>query len=564
MAKKTSPAQESLQTATIDKVRERCLRSIFWTAWYICGFRDISVVLHYAIAAWFQKHYNAGERWFLILVPRGHFKTSLMNQAFIVHSLIRNPNTRILMVMHNLDEAKKKGRLIRSILMSREMRTYFPELVPSDAAKLGTQTEFSVVRTVEKSEASVTLAGVQTGLAGGHYDIIIIDDGIEFKAANSEATMAMAVNFYEALDPLFEDESSLLLIIGTLWPGGEKGFYEQLLKDDDFKKLVLGCYIDDRFYEWIADSGIELPKRESEYTATRVLEANRDFVWEPGQPIFPERRTMQGLAKTLSKMKPYKFAHQMLNTLVSEGQRRFERKDFLAAKIHHSLTGPRAITISDIPYPYKLGTVTVAMDPTGGINKDSDDCGITAFWWHPTLRFAVLLEYFEQAGIDPKSQIERFLDMGAKWNADILIPESGSMQVWVESWLKNLMAERNQFFRVEPYSTRGVTKGRRILDGFHPYVANHQVFVVYPEHEEFVDRLVGLNIAPDGTVMGSSPALADTCAMHSEWWEPGSSLADRRDRNSVLDEDEFANARRRRMDEKRPRYGLVRRTSRGF
>jgi hypothetical protein len=90
------------------------------------------------------------------------------------------------------------------------------------------------------------------------------------------------------------------------------------------------------------------------------------------------------------------------------------------------------------------------------------------------------------------------------------------------------------------------------------------VFVVYPEHEEFVDRLVGLNIAPDGTVMGSSPALADTCAMHSEWWEPGSSLADRRDRNSVLDEDEFANARRRRMDEKRPRYGLVRRTSRGF
>ena len=377
--------------------------------------------------------------------------------------------------------------------------------------------------------------------------------------------MAMAVEFLEALDPLFESEDSLLLIIGTLWPGGEKGWYEQLLADEDYCRLVLGCYIDERFMEFINEMGITLPDADSEYTQTRILEANRDKVWQMGQPIFPERRTMQGLEKTLSKMKSYKFAHQMLNVLVAEGSRKFLREDFLEASVHWSTGGPRAISIDGVTYPYKLGHVTTAMDPIGGVNKDSDHCGISTFWWHPTLRFAVLLDTFHERDVDPMTQIITMFDQAVKWNSDMLIPESGSMQVWVESWLKNYMVEKNRFFRVEPYKTRGITKGRRILDGFHPYVANHQVFVLYPEHEEFVSHMVNLNIAPDGTVMGDSPALADTCAMHAEWWEPGGQQRSQRDRNTVVDEDEFENARKRRHGRGgNVRYGLVRRTSRGL
>jgi hypothetical protein len=253
----------------------------------------------------------------------------------------------------------------------------------------------------------------------------------------------------------------------------------------------------------------------------------------------------------------------MLNVLISAGKQKFRREDFLAGSVHHGLSGPRSISIQNVEYPYNLGTVTVAMDPTGGINKDSDTCGISAFWWHPTLRFAMLLDFFNKEGVDPKTQLETLYEMGAKWNADILITESGSMQVWVESWLKDLMTDKQEYFRLHPYHTRGVTKGRRILDAFQPYVANHQVFVVYPEHEAFVDHMVSLNIAPDGTVLGSSPALADTCAMHAEWWEPGVSISDAGLQTNVVDEDEFENARRQ-YGAKRTRYGLMRRTSRGY
>ena len=505
----------------IKKIQEKCKKSIFWTAWYLCEFHKLSLVLHFAMAMWFQKGLAEGHRWFLCMVPRGHFKTSLLNIAYIVHTLINDPNKRVLMCMHNLDEGKKKARKIKYILQGRAMRLYFPALVPPPDARRNTwtATEFSVNRTLESPEASVTIAGVKSGITGGHYDIIIVDDGVDIKAANSAAEMIGAVEFLETLDPLFEDENSILLIIGTLWPGGEAGYYEQLLENEDYYKMVLGCYCDDRWYNFLDSMGLKLPKDDEEYIDERVLKANRELAWEEGQPIFPERRTMAGLKKTLRQMKSYKFAHQMLNVLLDEGIRRFRREDFLPYTRSHGPDGkPLAIYINGVAYPYSLGFVTVAMDPTGGLNKNSNDAGVTAFWWLPAMRFGCLLDYWREDHPNPMEQISALLDMGVKWDARLLIPEAGAMQVWVGAWLKQEMMRRHIYIKIEPFTPGGQSKGRRLLDRFHPFVADHQVYVLYPEHEEVVSHLVSLNISPDGTIMGDSPALADTLPMHVDWW----------------------------------------------
>jgi hypothetical protein len=555
MAPKTDVTQQIEDKATKEKVRERCRSSIFWVGWYLCGYRELSIILHFAIASLFQRRIEDGWRRQLILVPRGHFKTSLLNIAFIIWLVIRDPNIRVLMVMHNLDMAKAKGRKLKAIMRGKAMRTYFPELIPTDKAKMGTTTEWSVVRTAEHAEETVTLAGVATGTTGGHYDVIIIDDGVDIKASGSEQVMANAVNFLEALDPLLESEDSLIAVIGTLWPGGEKGFYERLLNNPRYKKIVLGCYIDERFQATLAEAGVTLPGPE--YTAAKVKPANLEAAWQDGQPIFPERRTMEGLADTLAEMGSFKFSHQMLNVLVDEGQRRFRREDFRKYNLQYSERGaPTAVWIDEVAYPWSRGIVTVAMDPTGGMNKESDYCGITACWWYSPGRFGCLLDFFHENNVDPKQQIETFLDMAIKWNVDVMIPESGSMQVWVGAWLRDAMVRRQQFFRVHEYRTGGVKKGRRILDAFHPYVAGHQFYVLYPEHAKVVDHLVNLAIAPDGTILGESPALADTFPMHREFWKPGTETR-LSGMDMVRDEDEFENARRRRRDQ-HVRYGLCR------
>lgn len=534
------------------EIREKCKGSLFWTAWYLCSFDKISIVLHYGLWLWYKKGLESGEKWFLCLIPRGHFKTSFFQIAGSVFDIINNPNIRILIVMHNLDEAKKKGRKLKSVLRSRAMRTYFSELVPE--GEMGTTTEFSVVRDLEFPEATITLAGMASGLVGGHYDKIVIDDGVEFKASQSATMMETRVEFLRSINPLFEDEDSELFIIGTLWPGGGEGYYEGILKSDQFYRLVLGCYCDERWYEFVQNVALRPPSDDEQYLNEHVLEANRELAWQPGQPIFPERRTMAGLQRDLDTMKPYLFSHQMLNVLLDEGSRRFRHEDFRAYTIEYNNQGkPRTIYIDGVGYPWSRGTVTVAMDPTGGINADSDWCGITACWWLPPMKIACLADWYHEQSPDPKRQIEKMLDMGVKWEADVLIPEAGSMQVWVGYWLKQEMRRRGDLFRVEPFTPGGVRKGKRILDRFHPYVASHQFFVLYPDHAQVVDHLVNLNIAPDGTVIGDSPALADTFPMHVEWWKAKSSDSSV-DTHKVRDDTDLQTPKVRKF---RPRYGLA-------
>jgi len=535
----------------IEKIRAKCKESLFWTAWYLCGFTGLSIVLHYGLCLWLEKGRAEGRTWFLCLVPRGHFKTSLLHIAFVVHELIKNPELRILVVMHNSDMAKAKGRKLRAIFKSRATRTYFPELIP--AGELGTQTEITINREGAYAEPSVNLVGISSGIVGGHYDIIIIDDGIEFKHSQQASTMELAVEFLRALNPLFETEDSMLLVLGTLWPGGQNGYYETLLANPDFYSLVLGCYCDERWDEFLAEIAPNASLDDEQYIATRLKEENRELAWQPGQPIFPERRTMKGLAKDLATMGSFLFSHQMLNVLMDEGTRRFRREDFRVFTLSYSRRGkPSAVYIDNLVIPWEQGIVTAAMDPTGGMSKDSDYAGITACWWHPPQKLACLLDFWHEQGVDPMGQIEQLYKMAVKWDVDLLICEGDAMQTWVEAWLKQEMKRRGRWFRTESFRSGGVRKGKRILDRFHPYVASHQFHVLYPDHEPVIEHLVTLNIARDGTVLGDSPALADTFPMHVEWWPAGDE--DRTlDPNVVRDETEDAVN----IHEFKPRYRLA-------
>ena len=520
MAKRGRKAPFTPPEITRDEVRKRCESSIFWTAWYLCGFKKLSLVLHWALCVWYESRRKAGKRRFLIMVPRGHFKTSLITIAGTVHDLIRDPNKRILIVFHNQKEAIRKGRKIKSIFRSDAMKFYYPELYPTPNAEIVWQSEeFSIPRTSESPESSVTLAGVSTGVVGGHYDKIIIDDGVDNKASNSQAAMEAAVNYLRGVDPLFEDESSELLIVGTLWPGGPDGFYEQTMDNEHFEKVIIGCYVDERFKALLHDTKVKLP--EQKYISSRVLEDNRADPWGDGTPIFPERRTERGLAEERSTMGPYVFAHQMLNIVRDENERSFRREDFREYSMTYDHEGKaRTCSVGDAQYPLSRMRITLAIDPTGGVDRSGDTAAITVCAWFEPHAIGFLLDYWQKKSPSPKEQIEKLIEMAEKWDVDIVIPEHVAMQVWVQAWLKQELVRRRRHFRIEPYKPGHMRKGIRLLDRFHPFVEDH-MFYVLPEHGAFVNHMVSLNITPDGQVIGESPALADTMPMHAAWWTRG-------------------------------------------
>jgi hypothetical protein len=75
-----------------------------------------------------------------------------------------------------------------------------------------------------------------------------------------------------------------------------------------------------------------------------------------------------------------------------------------------------------------------------------------------------------------------------------------------------------------------------------------------------VDHLVSLNIAPDGTILGDSPALADTMAMHIKYWT-WEELDEKDDPTHIRNEDPYASYPWRTKNQP-VRYGLIRRGGR--
>jgi hypothetical protein len=70
--------------------------------------------------------------------------------------------------------------------------------------------------------------------------------------------------------------------------------------------------------------------------------------------------------------------------------------------------------------------------------------------------------------------------------------------------------------RIDPYPRGAKSKGTWILDSLTPYVADNRLHV-RPEHAAVIDHLTGLKIR-NGAVLGESPGLADSLAMHSKYW----------------------------------------------
>ena len=179
------------------EIRDKCLGSIFWTGWYLCGYRDISQVLHFALTVWFQNRIVAGHRLFLIMIPRDFYKSSLFGVAAVVWFLINDPNKVISYTMHNYKLALEKMDEAQGVFESKQMYRSFPALaVTSENKKMLSWKRgdgWTIPRDNMRGAPSVSCFGITAGATGGHWDVIIWDDVIKGDDAEAPAQMKCAM-----------------------------------------------------------------------------------------------------------------------------------------------------------------------------------------------------------------------------------------------------------------------------------------------------------------------------------------------------------------------------------
>lgn len=169
----------------------------------------------------------------ILLAPRGHGKTTTLNQIYLSWVIANNPRIRILMISHSKDMAESFSRTIRTVMENLELQREF------DIAE-DTPWRANEWRLKDSPHAKPTLVckGVLGRMTGWRGDMVFCDDILEITGANSPATRQkikdwMGTSVIPAIDP---GEHEKMIYVGTR--KHIEDIYGECLENPEYEKLV--------------------------------------------------------------------------------------------------------------------------------------------------------------------------------------------------------------------------------------------------------------------------------------------------------------------------------------
>lgn len=199
------------------KLRYKCEHDLRFLAVDICGMTAWQDGLHDDLAKFLEEPTEKK----LILIPRGHLKSSLVTVVWSIQQILRNPNIRILITNAVRDLALQFLREITGLLTDKSLLKDIYGPFDGPGSKFTQESITIAQRTIGTiKEATVSTASVEKAVTGTHYDIIIHDDLVEENNINTTEQIQKIIRFYQnSLDLL--DPGGQELVVGTRWAEGD-------------------------------------------------------------------------------------------------------------------------------------------------------------------------------------------------------------------------------------------------------------------------------------------------------------------------------------------------------
>jgi len=252
---------------------------------------------HLEMCQFVEKYKNKKK---LMLLPRGHLKSTLITVGYSLQQLLANPSIRILI-------GNATYNLARSFLTDIKRQLKFNEnihLIWGDLSKdpeKWSENEIMLggIKTMHgKKEPNVTAMGVESNLTSQHYDLIILDDLVNDKYVNTQEQIDKTINFYKESLNLLEPNGQAI-ILGTRW------------RDDDL-------------YGWIMDKDNHVLS-DFDVMVKRAYEGNLDGEYTL---LYPEKFSAEHLRRLYQQQGPYFFSSQYLNDPIPQEDADFKREWF--------------------------------------------------------------------------------------------------------------------------------------------------------------------------------------------------------------------------------------------
>lgn len=269
------PEIQQIEGNTLRELALNVSASTFGFARFI-GFRDVTESCHGPLSVFLDDN---PKRFKLILMPRDHYKSSVVTIAGNLRLAVRNPNHRILIANESSTNAERFLRSIREICeQHRAFRTIFSHVIPKNTRQTRwNDQELQFIRTETKPEPTFDTIGMTGAFTSRHYTHMCFDDLISEEAIKSPKVMKDTINRMSSVLALLEKpELHTFWIVGTRWA------------------------LHDIYSHSINSYGDQMAR------------FSRGAI-EDGQPIFPELMSLETLALKRRIMGEYKFSCLMMN-----------------------------------------------------------------------------------------------------------------------------------------------------------------------------------------------------------------------------------------------------------
>lgn len=387
----------------------------------------------------------------LILLPRGHFKSTIISICFPVWRLLHNHDEVIALCSAANDKAEEAIEEISDRVMRERFQLLFgKDLGHPSTWPRNSRTNIRIPRTGSMTGPSITTYSVESSEVGRHASIMILDDIANQAGMNTAASRDKLWGWFTRQLSVLNPNSELI-VVGTRWHWDDP--YSRIEKK--FKGF---------FYTEEEKEDILLGKAEPEplkwwFEKRQVIE-NKNF-------IFPTRFTPAVLEELKKSQEDYVFHCFYYNEPTGSGNNPYDLRKF--AWIHYDEPEECEDEEGKLQTPF----THIFVDPASSERDDACYSGIViadAIWTKQVVVKEAILERYP-----PDELVDTLFSLAQIHQPLRICIEDEAYQRSIVHWLRRLMFEHDQTFQVLPIKIpRNIRRYAR-MDAIQPFIHNRTI-----------------------------------------------------------------------------------------
>jgi hypothetical protein len=208
------------------RFKERCKTDLRFLTVDVCGLTRWSDELHGTLASHLVS--EGDEK--MILLPRGHQKSTIVTVVWVIQQLLINPNETIGIYSATWKLSKDLLNQIKNIMISTPLKDAFGRFQPGDGGRWTIECiDIAQKDAALKKDPSISTGGMEGGKTGSHCSLMIFDDPVTPENTNTPELIRKTISSYEDCLPLL-DPGGRKVVIGTRYANGD--LYGKLIEED--------------------------------------------------------------------------------------------------------------------------------------------------------------------------------------------------------------------------------------------------------------------------------------------------------------------------------------------